>query len=380
MERPEVARAMELVDGERERIVAEWRRLTEIPAPSGSEAKRADAVAKLLADAGLDVRRDEAGNVMATRKGSGGGAHVVFDAHLDTVFAADTDVTTRVEGGRMHAPGVGDDTRNIAGLLATLRAMQAARVRTKGDLTFLFTVEEETTFKGAKQFLADHAGEIDSFVAFDGGYSGFTYGGIGIYWDRYHVLGPGGHTRSRTPPVSATLPLAQAIDALYRIRIPRDSWLNVGMLGAADVFNAKAADAWMSVDLRSEDAATLRRLDREVEAVVRRVAERHGMTVRRESVSRSEVAKLPGHRHSDMVRTVEGVWRAFGFDPEITESASNHASVAILAGIPAVSTGLAPCRASHSLSESCEIEPIFTGIKRNVALAVALTDLPPRRR
>ena len=375
MQRPDVVRAMDFVERDRETIVAQWRELTEIPAPSGHEARRAEYVETLLRTYGLqDVRRDAAGNVLATRRGSGGGKRVVFDAHLDTVFPLGTDLTTRIENGRIHGPGAGDNTRNVVALLAVIRAMNEAAVETNGDVTFLFSVEEETSFDGIDHFLADRAGSVDGFVALDGGYGGFTYGGTGIYWHRYHILGPGGHTRSRTPPYSATLPLARAIERLYALDVPPTSWLNVGMLGGADVFNAKAADAWMSVDLRSTVPEELHRLDAQIHSIVSEEAERAGMTMRRDVVSTSEVATLPGHRHSEMVLTTEAVYRAFGDDPEITSAASNHSSVALRAGVPAISTGTAPCRGAHSVGESCEIEPIFHGIRRTIVLAVALSE------
>jgi tripeptide aminopeptidase len=373
--RADLTRAFESVERDREGIVAQWRALTEIPAPSGHEAKRAAFVESLLREYGLsDVGRDAAGNVMGTRRGTGGGKRVVLDAHLDTVFALDTNVTTRVENGRIHAPGVGDNTRNVAALLAAIRAMNDAQLQTKGDLVFLFTVEEETNFRGVDQFLADHRADVDRFVALDGGYSNFTYGGTGIYWHRYHVIGPGGHTRSSTPPHSATLPLARAIERVYALPLPKSSWLNIGMLGGAEVFNAKASDAWMSVDLRSTVQADLQRLDAAIQQIVEEEAARAGMTSRRDVVSTEEVASLPGHRNSEMVATVEAVFRAFGFDPEITDTASNHTSAAIRAGIPAVGMGTAPCEGAHALHESCEIEPIFKGIKRTIALAVALSE------
>jgi len=374
-QRADVARALEAVERDREAIVRQWREITEIPAPSGQEAKRADAIEALLRSYGLeDVHRDATGNVMGTRRGTGGGKHVVFDAHLDTVFPLETNVTTRIENGRIHAPGVGDNTRNIIALLAMIRAMNEARVETKGDLTFLFTVEEETSFRGADQFLAENAKKIDRFVALDGGFYGFTYGGTGIYWHRYHIIGPGGHTRSRTPPYSATLPVARAIQRLYALDVPETSWLNVGMLGAADVFNAKAADAWLSVDLRSTVAEQLHGLDAQIQRIVTEEAQRAGMTMKRDVVSVSEVASMPGHRNSEMVRTTEAVFRAFGQEPSITDTASNHTSAAILAGVPAVGMGTTPCEGSHAAHENCEIEPIFAGIKRTIVLAVALSE------
>lgn len=373
--RDDLTRAFAAVERDREGIVAQWRTLTEIPAPSGHEAKRAELVESLLREYGLaDVHRDAAGNVMGTRRGTGGGKRIVLDAHLDTVFALDTNVTTRIENGRIHAAGVGDNTRNVVALLAAIRAMNAAALQTKGDLTFLFTVEEETSFRGVNQFLADHRDKVDRFVALDGGHSNFTYGGTGIYWHRYHIVGPGGHTRSRTPPHSATLPLARAVERVYALRLPPSSWLNIGMLGGAEVFNSKAADAWMSVDLRSTVQSDLQRLDAAIQGIVEEEAKRAGMTMRRDVVSTEEVASLPGHRNSEMVATVEAVFRAFGFDPEITDTAANHTSAALRAGIPAVGMGTAPCEGAHAMHESCEIEPLFKGIQRTIAVAVALSE------
>lgn len=375
MQREDVARAFAAVDADREPTIAQWRTITEIPAPSGQEAKRADAVEALLREYGLtDVHRDAAGNVMGTRKGTGGGHRVVLDAHLDTVFALNTNVTTRIENGKIYAPGVGDDTRNVIALLAMIRAMNAAGLQTKGDLTFVFTVQEETNFGGVDQFLKDHKGAIDRYLAFDGGYENFTYGGIGIYWHRYHILGAGGHTRSSSPPYSATLPLARAIERIYKLKLPKGAWINIGMLGGSDVFNAKAADAWMSMDLRSNDEAVLKQLDADVQRIVREEAQRAGMTMRRDVDSTEEVASLPGHRNSEMVQTVEAIYRAFGFNPEITDTASNHTSAALRAGIPATGMGTAPCEGSHGLQENCEIEPIFKGIKRAIVLGTMLSE------
>jgi acetylornithine deacetylase/succinyl-diaminopimelate desuccinylase-like protein len=375
MQREDVARAAASVDRDRDAIVTQWRAITEIPAPSGHEAQRADYVEALLKQYGLtDVHRDAAGNVMGTRKGTGGGKHVVFDAHLDTVFALGTNVTTRIEGGKIYAPGIGDDTRNVAALLAMIRAMNDAGLQTKGDLTFVFTVEEETNFRGADQFLADHRGKIDRYVALDGGYTNFTYGGTGIYWHRYHILGAGGHTRSDTPPYSATLPLSRAIQRIYALNVTPPSYINIGMLGGADVFNAKAADAWLSVDLRSTIQTELKRLDEVIQKIVAEEAARVGMTTKRDVVSIEEVASLPGHRNSPMVAFAEGVYRAYGFDPEITDTAANHTSAALRAGVPAIGMGTAPCESSHALAENCEIEPIFTGIKRTIALGVVLSE------
>jgi tripeptide aminopeptidase len=379
MRHPRVAAAFAHVDREREATLREWVAITEINAPSGQERPRAQFIERLLRRQGsVDVRYDRAGNLVATRRGAGGGPTVVFDSHLDTVFQPGLKIRATIKEGRVYAPGVGDDTRNIEAMLAMLRALDAARIKTRGDIVFLFTVEEESSMRGATEYIAENKDRIGHYVALDGGYEGFTYGCIGINWYKHHFVGPGGHTRSRTPPYSATLPLARAISRIYQIETPRDigAHINIGMLGGSEVVNAKAADAWFSLDLRSTSNEWIADAERRIAAILREEAERERMSVNTEVVSRRAAAQVPGHRDSYLVRTSEAVHRAMGFDnPPITPDCSNNASPALAAGVSAISTGAGPCADSHALTESCEIEPLYKGIKKLILLGVALAQL-----
>ena len=373
---PRVKAANDYLDQNHESILREWSTITEINAPSGQEEQRASYLEKLLRTYKLqNIHYDTARNLTAVRKGSGGGPTVVFDAHMDTVFQPGLKIKTEIRDGRIYAPGIGDDTRNIEALLATMRALDSAQITTKGDLVFVFTTEEETKLGGARQFASDNKGKVDYYVALDGGYEGFTYAGIGINWYRYHFIGPGGHTRSRTPPYSATLPVARAIERIYQLKVPTSpsSNLNVGMLGGSEVVNAKASDAWFTVDLRSTSSDVINDLDKQIEAIVKEEAARVNMTVRTDVISTTPVAALPGNRDSDLVTIAEAVHRAMGFDPPITDAGSNNSSAALLAGIPSISTGAGPCNDSHALTENCEIEPFYKGIKKILLLELALT-------
>jgi acetylornithine deacetylase/succinyl-diaminopimelate desuccinylase-like protein len=374
----EVKEATAHIDQNREQILREWIAITEINAPSGHERERARYIEKILRKSKLqDIRYDEAGNLIAVRKGSGGGPVTVFDAHLDTVFQPGLKIKATVRDGKVYAPGVGDDTRNIEALLATIRALDAARIKTKGDLIFVFTTDEEGGLTGAEQFVKDNKGKIDYYVALDGGYEGFTYAGIGINWYRHHFIGPGGHTRSRTPPYSASLPLSRAISRIYELNVPSNppSNLNIGMLGGAEVVNAKASDAWFTVDLRSTDQGVINDLDKKIAAILEEEANRAGMKLKTDVISSSPVAAIPGHRNSSLVKIAEAVHRAMGFNPPITPTGSNNSTAALLQGIPSISTGAGPCDDAHALTENCEIEPLYKGIKKILLLELALAQL-----
>ena len=373
-----VKAATDHIDKDRDQILREWIAITEINAPSEHEQERAKYIEGLLRKYKLhDVRYDAAGNLIAVRKGSGGGPVIVFDAHLDTVFQPGLKIKATIRDGRVYAPGVGDDTRNIEALLATFRALEVANVKTKGDLIFVFTVEEESSLRGAEEFVKENKGKVDHYIALDGGYEGFTYAGIGINWYRHHFMGPGGHTRSRTPPYSATLPLARAITRISDLKVPTNpsSNLNIGMLGGSEVVNAKAADAWFTVDLRSTDNDVVADLEKKIAAILEEEARRADMTVKTEVISTSKAAVIPGHRESHLVKVAEAVHRAMGFNPSITNTGSNNSSAALLAGISSISTGAGPCSDSHALTENCEIEPLYKGIKKILLLAVALAGI-----
>ena len=376
---PRVKAAFDHIDKNRDYILREWIAITEINAPSKQEQERAKFIESLLRKHKLEIRYDSAGNLIATRKGTSGGPVTVFDAHLDTVFQPGLKIKATVRDGRVYAPGVGDDTRNIEALLATIRALDAAKIKTKGDLVFLFTTDEEVGMTGAKQYTKDNKGKVDYYIALDGGYEGFTYAGIGINWYRHHFIGPGGHTRSRTPPYSATLPLARAIARIYELKVPTSpsSNLNIGMLGGSEVVNAKAADAWFTVDLRSTSNDVIADLEKKIATILDEEARRAGLTVKTDVISSSPAAILPGNRESDLVKIAEAVHRAMGFDPPIGNAGSNNSSAALLQGINSISTGAGPCSETHALTENCEIEPLYRGIKKILLLEVALAGLAP---
>src|SRR6476469_5126130 len=178
---PRVRAAFDYVDKDRDAILREWIAITEINAPSKQEQERAKYIESLLRKHKLEIRYDSAGNLIATRKGTGGGPVTVFDAHMDTVFQPGLKIKATVRDGRVYAPGIGDDTRNIEALLATIRALDAANIKTKGDLVFLFTVDEEAGMTGAKQYTKDNKGKWVTTSGLDAGKKDLRTPALGLH-------------------------------------------------------------------------------------------------------------------------------------------------------------------------------------------------------
>ena len=168
LQEPAVAKAIQSVDDRSSSIIDEWVRLVEIPAPSGNEQARAQYIRAEMEKLGLaDIRVDDMFNVSGVRKGTGGGPNVVFAAHTDTVFPEGTPIHVKREGDTLTAPGVGDDTSNLMATLEMFRALNRGGVRTKGDLIFLASVQEEVGLLGAKHWLESSGYKPDMFIAVD---------------------------------------------------------------------------------------------------------------------------------------------------------------------------------------------------------------------
>jgi acetylornithine deacetylase/succinyl-diaminopimelate desuccinylase-like protein len=387
--RPEVRQALTYVDRQFEQQVAEWIRLTEIPGLSGHEQARAAYIAGELRALGLTPETDSLGNVWAVRRGVGAGPTVVFAAHMDTVHPLDTPLKVRREpDGTLHAPGISDDTAALAAQLQALRAMRDAKVETRGDVIFLFTVQEEIGLKGMYHWAEQHKGVADMLVAVDGGLGPVNYGALGIYWSRMTFTGDGAHTlRSRNQP-NPVRAAARCINDIYDVPLPPaddpvPAIYNVGgLLTGGKVVNAIPQEVTFSVDLRTVDPELLKRLDAAIVAKCEAAATWQKVTFRREWIQRSEAGgrpeQLADRRAHPIVQTAIDVLRfldiALPKGREAVPSGSTDANVGVLLGIPTVSIGAASGGGAHTLQEWARTDTARTGTHQIVLLAVSLAE------
>jgi tripeptide aminopeptidase len=390
LDKPEVHKALQSVDDRAAGILEEWIRLVETPAPSGKEQVRARYIRAEMETLGLsEIRTDDMSNTSGVRKGTGGGPTVVFCAHMDTVFPDGTDLKVKREGDILRAPGVGDDTSNLMAVLEMFRALNRGGVRTKGDLIFLASVQEEVGLLGAKHWLETSGYKPDMFIAIDVSSTEVWYGALRIDQFKFFYTSPGALTLESRGAPSPAKAVAKAIDALYEIPLPpiaegfgtfKLPTINVGMLGGGTVVNAIPREAWFTVDLRSLDSATQDRLESAVVATARRIGEQEGVGFRMEKkmgIDYSKALPQTARLNHPLVQTAvatSNYFRKPGTAAIAAQDAgSNDSNIAVSMGIPAVAVGAVVEYMPHRLEENAEASSIVPGIKSLIALAVALT-------
>ena len=381
---PAIKGAIDAIRTAEPQTIEDQIRICEVEAPPFKEAKRAEMYARMFRDAGLqNVRIDKEGNVLGDRPGTQPRPRLVFSAHLDTVFPEGTDVKVKRDGAILRGPGIGDDCRGLAVLLAVIRAMNQAKIQTPGTITFVGTVGEEGLgdLRGVKYlFNEGMKGQIDRFVSIDGTGLGITHVAVGSLRYRVTFKGPGGHSYGafgRIPnPLHA---LGRAVETISQFEVPADpkTTFNVGRVGGGTSVNAIPFESWFEMDMRSASPSALQALDakfhRAVDEAVKAEDARwktSALKVDKQLVGNRPAGQTP--QNSPIVQAAVSVTRALGFAVSLDEG-STDSNIPMNLGIPAITIdGGGRGTGAHALDEAFDPTNSWQGSQRALLLAIAL--------
>ena len=364
--------------------------LSEIPAPTGNEDARGREVARIMRGLGLSVRIDEVGNVIGRRTGSDGGPPIAVCAHLDTVFPAGTDVTVHRDGGRLIGPGIGDNARGLAAMLALARVLDGERLRATHPIDFVATVGEEALgdLRGAKHFFANAGRTAAAAIMLDGpGDERVVHRAVGSRRYRVRFAGAGGHSWSAYGLPNPLHAAGNAVAMLSAVVVPAEprTTLTVARVEGGLSINAIPAEATMEIDLRSVSQHALDRFDRDVRAIIDAAAAQentrraHGttpLTLHVESLGDRPGGETPID-HPLVSAAVEAT-RLVGRDPELG-AASTDANAPIALGIPAVALGAGGRGGdAHTAQEWFENVAGAVGIARALVVLCCVAGLTER--
>jgi tripeptide aminopeptidase len=383
---PAVKSAMQTIQTSEPHFVDEQIRLCEIPSPPFHEDVRGKELAKLFTAAGLqNVRIDKAGNVLGDRPGAEAHPHLVMAAHLDTVFPAGTDVHVTRTGNLLKGPGIGDDCRGLAALLSVIHAMNDAKLKTKGAVTFVGDVGEEGLgdLRGMKElFGTTMKGQIDDFISIEPGEADrVTNGGVGSYRYKVTFTGPGGHSYGAFGLANPIGALGRAVAHIDAIQVPTNpkTTFNEGVVGGGTSVNSIPFEAWFEFDERSPDTKSLDVVDAKFKAAVQlgldeenaRWNNKGKLSVKFESIGIRPAGETP--MSAPIVQTATASIKALGFDEASFGAGSSDSNVPMHLGIPAITIGGGGKDAgAHSLNETDDVTDAYKGPQNALLILLSL--------
>lgn len=352
-------------------------RLTEIPAPSFEEEKRAAAVKELFAAEGLAVHIDKIGNVIGELRGANDREIVLIAAHLDTVFPAGTQVKVQREGDRLVAPGISDNGTGLAGLIAIPRAMRAAKITPQRTILFAANVGEEGegNLRGMRALIDAYRSKLRGVIVLDGsGTDHVTTKALASRRLEVVISGPGGHSWSdfgMPNPINALVRGALRFINTKLPVTPRTTF-NLGQVEGGTSVNSIPYEAKLKVDLRSESEDEIIRLESALRECMATGVRDEMDNARDRSKGKLEwKVNLIGSRPGGDLPADSALLAALRAADDLTgnqsrtERSSTDANIPLSMGIEAISIGAGGNGGgAHSLQEWYEPAGRENGLKR----------------
>jgi len=343
--------------------------LAQIPAPSGKEEKRVEFITGWLKDNGVqNVQVDEALNVICPFGVDDTNDLVVYAAHSDVVFPDTEPLPLREEDGKIHCPGVGDDTASVVVLLMIAKFLREQNLQPKntGMLIVINSSEEGLgNLKGTRKLMQTYGHRVKEFVSFDAHIGGCVDTAVGSRRFRIEVNTEGGHSYGKFGNRNAIAYLASLIDTLYTMKVPEGgrTTYNVGTISGGTSVNTIAQHAEMLYEFRSDDRTSLEIMDKHLNAAVdfyRAKGVEVKVTLVGDRPCGGEVDPVAWEAlHS---RVNEASLRHFGKEPMFVRG-STDCNIPLSMGISALCVGVYSGNGSHTREEYVDLDSLLPGAK-----------------
>jgi len=350
------------------RIIEFLAQIQQIPAPTFQENKRARFVLERFQSEGLnDVSMDQVGNVYACLPGTGSGMPLIISAHLDTVFPLETDLTITRKPDRVIGPGIGDNSLGVAALFGLLWLLREEEHFLPGDVWLVANVGEEGLgdLRGMRAVVDRFGKDVLAYLVLEGLSLGYIqHRALGVQRFRITARSEGGHSWSDYGRPSSIHAIAALVTDISSMKLPLEprTTLNVGRIGGGTSVNVIAAEAWMELDLRSEDPKTLVELIRDLERLIK-LASRPGVKFETEIIGQRPSGAL--EISHPLISLADECLREQDFQPLLTIG-STDANIPLSRNYPSLVLGVTTGGGAHTTEEFIYTEPILRGMEQLV--------------
>ncbi|MBC8496064.1 MAG: M20/M25/M40 family metallo-hydrolase, partial [Chloroflexi bacterium] len=270
---------------------------------------------------------------------------------------------------RCVAPGIGESSLGLAGLLGLLWVLRERETNLPGDLWLVANVGEEGLgdLCGMRAVVDRFGDNPLAYIVLEGMALGQIYHrGLGVQRYRITAQTQGGHSWADYGVPSAIHELAALVTNLNEIPLPKDprTTLNVGMISGGTSINTIAPQASLELDLRSEDPEALQTLVQSVEALVEE-ADGAEVQMQAEVIGQRPAGEIPGDH--PLVKLAESALIEQGIQPHLSIG-STDANIPLSRGLPAVTVGLTTGKGAHTIQEYIETGPLAQGLEQLLML------------
>lgn len=346
--------------------------ISSISSPTGHEETKAAWILSQFHKMGAsEAYIDDAGNVLYPYQIPPTGKFPLYNAHIDTVFSQLDTIVPHIKGDTLYAPSCGDNSADVAALLFIARMLLTLHISLPAGVMLAFNVGEEGlgNLKGIRHIMNTWHDRISEVVAVDGTADAFVNRAVGSRRYAVHIQAQGGHSWADFGNTNALAIAAEIIHDLYQMQLPAvpKTTYNIGTLTGGTTVNSIAAQADLTLDLRSESMSSLLKLDANIAAIIQRYTTpivQITQTLIGDRPCSDAVLKASLYDRIGAIRRVQGLavtWRA----------GSTDANIPLSMGIPATAFSIYRGQGAHTINERLFLSSLEPGLLQLAALLLS---------
>ena len=350
-----------------QRVVELFSELVQISSPSKQERNIADVLKLKLAQLGLTVEEDRAGDTLGSDTGNliarlpGNGSTVMFCAHMDTVEPGVGIVPVLQDGVFTSAAETvlgGDDK---AGICAILEAVQVIKENSlpHPNLVVVFTIAEEGGLRGAKALDISQIGADMGFCLDAGGPVGTIINrGPAQIQLKAEIVGRAAHAGiCPENGVSAIQVAAEGIVSMKLGRIDQHTTANIGIISGGVATNIIPEVVVLEGEARSLDPVKLEQQTEHMVKTLETVCLARNAKVKIEITPAYPAISL--EQDCEVVELAIAAVRLVGLEPNVTETGGgSDANIFNGKGLPTANLGIGMEKV-HTTDEFIRVQDIL---------------------
>jgi len=354
----------------RELLLANCIMLGEIPSPTFGEHDRAKFLEQRFIECGLQFCAvDEMNNCFAIVPGTEGKKTIMVSAHLDTPFAATEDHTCRLDAGKIHCPGVADNSFGVAVLITLPTILERLNIRFRDDLLLIGCAGslDQGNLGGLRSFLKTFDSPVCYGLALEGGALGRL---------QFRSLASMGgmiscHVDRKVCSLSAIVILNRIVTRILELQHENndESSLVLGAVSGGVSYKLPARHAYLKLQVHGRCEDKVRVLEEKIEAILRELPRPLGVSAYLEVIARTRAGGLD-FTHP-LVKYARQVIKVLGINP-LDDYYSSTISGYVEHSIPAMCVGLTRADNVNYRDEYVEIEPMLKGVGQVIALLMGM--------
>ncbi len=369
------------IDENYDDMIALFKQLCKIPAPSLFELERAEFCKKQLEGFGAkNVYIDDAYNTVLPINCEGKDNITVFAAHTDTVFPDTEPLPFAEDLEKVYCAGCGDDTASVAVLLFMAKYIIENNIMPENGVLIVCNSAEEGlgNLRGVRKIFDDYRGRVAQFVTLDSSIDKIMDQSVGSRRYRITVETVGGHSYFDFGNDNAINALSHIVTQIYGIEIPQKSGskttVNVGEFSGGTSVNTIAQSAQMLCEYRSNDVEQLEFMENKFSEIFSG-AKTDGITVKAEAIGERPCARGVNPQKMERLRaTVAEIIQEVSRKEPTFEPGSTDCNIPLSLGIPAICIGVYNGGGQHTREEYVYKQSLGTGLEIGIRVLLQLGD------